>query len=266
MDTGARVPPRHPKGQGANRARRSHYCRRTSQNPAALASGTKRGLGSSLRRPDTLSRITPKPQNPKSPNVLLSVEAAPPKPLTGLNDSGLVAGTHRQHLEHPARGPQQLLVVVAAHDLHQGLGSSVGQNNQLRGKGDRVRGCGSSGHTSPAHCGPPSCEVGWGGQHHPRWFGLGTKPQHPAPRSHARLQRLERRRRAHQPRGAAQEQRWSRCPEQRREKPSQAALPARLGPSAPAGTSCPRGVGRDSAADSATALPRGTARGATRPR
>lgn len=181
---GVGVPACHPKGQGANGTRRSHFCRRTSQNPAALGSGTKRGLGSSLRRLDTLSCITPKPQI-----ILLSAEAAAPKPLTGLDDSGLVAGAHRQHLEHPARGPQQLLVVVAAHDLHQGLGSSVGQNNQLRGKGDRVS-------TSPVRRRPLSHEVGWAAS--PPQFAPGTKPQHPAPCSHARLQQLERRRREQQ--------------------------------------------------------------------
>lgn len=107
-----RVAPQHRKGQGANRARRSHFCRRTSQNPAAHH-----------------------PKIPNHPACCLqgssSATTAAPKLLTGLDDSGLVAGAHRQHLEHPARGPQQLLVVVAAHDLHQGLGSSVGQNNQL---------------------------------------------------------------------------------------------------------------------------------------
>ena len=46
--------------------------------------------------------------------------------LTSLHNGGLIAGTHRQHLEHAAGSPEQLLITVVAHDLHEGLGSSVG--------------------------------------------------------------------------------------------------------------------------------------------
>ena len=58
----------------------------------------------------------------------------PPSPatvLTSLHDSGLIAGTHGQHLEHTAGGPEQLLVTVVAHDVHESLGSSVGQDDEL---------------------------------------------------------------------------------------------------------------------------------------
>lgn len=53
--------------------------------------------------------------------------------LTSLHNGRLIAGTHGQHLEHTAGGPEQLLVTVVTHDLHEGLGSSVGQDDELRG-------------------------------------------------------------------------------------------------------------------------------------
>lgn len=55
---------------------------------------------------------------------------------TGLYNGGLIAGTHGQHFEHAAGGPQQLLITVVAHDLHEGLGSSVGQDDELWGEGE----------------------------------------------------------------------------------------------------------------------------------
>lgn len=56
--------------------------------------------------------------------------------LTGLHNGRLIAGTHRQHLKHAAGGPEQLLITIVAHDLHEGLGSSIGQDDELWGEGE----------------------------------------------------------------------------------------------------------------------------------
>jgi hypothetical protein len=50
---------------------------------------------------------------------------------TGFYDGRLVAGADRQHLEHSAGGPQQLLIGEGPHDIHQGLGATAGQDDQL---------------------------------------------------------------------------------------------------------------------------------------
>ena len=54
---------------------------------------------------------------------------------TSLHNGRLVAGTHGQHFEHAAGGPEQLLITVVTHDLDEGLGSSIGQDDELWGEG-----------------------------------------------------------------------------------------------------------------------------------
>ena len=56
--------------------------------------------------------------------------------LTSLHNGRLVAGTYGQHFEHAAGGPEQLLITVVAHDLDEGLGSSIGQDDELLGEGE----------------------------------------------------------------------------------------------------------------------------------
>jgi len=50
---------------------------------------------------------------------------------TCFDDCRLVARAHRQHFEHTARGPQQLLVIVHSHNANQLLGPVTGQDDQL---------------------------------------------------------------------------------------------------------------------------------------
>ena len=57
---------------------------------------------------------------------------------TGFHNGGLIAGADRQHFEHSACGPQQLLVSVGPHDVDQSLRPTTGQDYQLEGKGERV--------------------------------------------------------------------------------------------------------------------------------
>lgn len=59
--------------------------------------------------------------------------------LTCLHNGGLIAGTHRQHLEHTAGGPEELLITVVAHDLHKGLWTSIGQDDELGGAEGEAR-------------------------------------------------------------------------------------------------------------------------------
>lgn len=51
---------------------------------------------------------------------------------TSLYDGRLVAWANREHLEHSACGPQQFLICEGPHDVDQGLGTTAGQNDQLK--------------------------------------------------------------------------------------------------------------------------------------
>lgn len=55
---------------------------------------------------------------------------------TSLYDGRLVAWANREHLEHSACGPQQFLICEGPHDVDQGLGTTAGQNDQLKTKTD----------------------------------------------------------------------------------------------------------------------------------
>lgn len=50
---------------------------------------------------------------------------------TSLNNGRFVAGAHREHFEHTACGPQQLLVAVVSHDVNKTLRTSIGKDDQL---------------------------------------------------------------------------------------------------------------------------------------
>lgn len=50
---------------------------------------------------------------------------------TSFYNGRLVAGANREHLEHSACGPQQLLIGEGPHDVDQSLGASTGQDDQL---------------------------------------------------------------------------------------------------------------------------------------
>lgn len=55
-----------------------------------------------------------------------------PRELTSLHDGRLIARANREHFEHSAGGPEQLLVREGPHDVHQGLRATAGQNDELQ--------------------------------------------------------------------------------------------------------------------------------------
>lgn len=88
--------------------------------------GARQPQGTPLTKPGGWTRPGPQPSWPRGPSSQAT--------LTGLHNGRLIAGTHGQHFEHTAGGPKQLLITVVTHDLHEGLGSSVGQDDELTGR------------------------------------------------------------------------------------------------------------------------------------
>ena len=54
--------------------------------------------------------------------------------LTSIHDGRFVAGADREHFEHAAGGPQELLIAVVPHDVDQALRTTVSQDDQLRAR------------------------------------------------------------------------------------------------------------------------------------